>query len=321
MDFQQARTRLYRLSVTLNALVLPGFLTAIAVFGETTGPIAQWPSEFARFFTPGLPANLIEAGLKFPVQTILIALVIGATYWMNRVVKLEDGEHAFQTWLRGPAPLLGMAPPAPPPGPVPPPAPCARIVAGIARFWWLLPVLVLMALPLTTFSDTPKAHSTQGETFGASPERESPCIVACGLRTLGHGETVQVTVAAKRKRNETGLLLARDRTYTARFITSDGWCDGDYVASASGVRFEGGVRYLAKAAEWLRPYPGGDWFQLIGRIERGRDVFPILDQRAPGKPFAFRAPEDGELVLLVNDVIYTNNRGFLTLEIRADPEP
>ena len=319
MDFKQTRTRLYRLSFAINALVAPGFLFAVAEFGETTEPIAQRPVEFARFFTPGLPANLIEAGLKFPVQTIVIALVIGATYWMSRVVKLEEDEHAFQTWQRSPAPLANMAWSARPAGQVPPSAPCARIVAVIARFWWLLPVLVLMALPLATFADTAKTHSTQGETLGVSSKTESSCTGACGFRTLGHGEAVQITLAAKRTRNETGLLLAKGKTYTARFIASDGWCDGDYLASPNGVEFEGWDRYFAKVAAWLRPYPRGDWFQLIGRIERGRNVFPVLDQQDPEKPFEFRAPEDGELVLLVNDVLYANNRGYLTLEIGAGP--
>ena len=93
--------------------------------------------------------------------------------------------------------------------------------------------------------------------------------------------------------------------------------ESNYDAEPHGVEFEGWNRYLAKGVEWLRPYPQGAWFQLIGRIDRGRDVFPILDQQHPGEPFAFRAPEEGELVLLVNDVIYGNNRGFLTVEIRA----
>ena len=66
------------------------------------------------------------------------------------------------------------------------------------------------------------------------------------------------------------------------------------------------------------PYPQGAWFQLIGRIDRGRDVFPIFNQQ--GEPLAFRAPEDGEFVLLVNDVIYGNNGGFLTVEISVDSD-
>ena len=313
MHFERTRTRLYRLSIAINALVLPGFLFAIAAFGSATEPITRWPAEFARFFTPGLPANLIESSLKFPVQTIVLVLVIGAVCWMSRVVKLEEDEHAFQTWLR-----REMVDPPP----IPMPSRTARFIAGAAGIWWLYPILVLLllALPPVSLSDEPKADSAARAPKSASPKPESPCTGACGLRRPGPGEVALVMVVAKRNRNPTGLLLARDGTYTARFIASDGWSDGDYLASPHGVEFEGWTRYLARGTAWLRPYPQG-WFQLIGRIDRGRDVFPILNQDDPAAPFAFRAPDDGELVLLVNDVTYGNNRGFVTVEIGTGSVP
>ena len=314
MDFEKTRKRLYYLSVAMNGLVLPVFLTAVAVLGNATEPVAQWPAEIARFFTPGLPANLVAAGLKFPVQTIMLALVIGAIYWMNRVVKLEDNEQAFQTWLRFRLPQ---------PPPIPGPARTAKIIARIAAFWLLLPVLVLLALALRpgSFSDASEAVTAQSERTGISADTESPRITMCGLRRLGRRETAHITIAAKRERNETGLHLIKGETYTARFIRSTGWRDGDHDAEPHGVEFEGWIWYLAKGVEWLRPYPQGDWFQLIGRIDRGRDVFPILDQQNTRKPFAFRAPENGELVLLVNDVIYCNNSGILTVEVRVGSCP
>ena len=311
VDFEKTRARLYCLSFAINALVLPGFLTAVAVLGTATEPVAQWSTEIARFFTPGLPANLIAAGLKFPVPTIVLAVVVGAICWMNRVVKLEDDEHAFQTWLG-----VGAAMPLVP-------TLTARIIARFAAFWWLLAVLVVLVLAFGPgwFPDASQAAAAQGETMGSSAETQSPCIGACGPRRLARGETIHVTVAARRKRNETGLLLTKGETCTARVIRSKEWRDGDDIAKPRGVEFEGLTRFLAKGVEWLRPYPQGDWFQLIGRIDRGRDVFPILDQRNPGEPFAFRVPEDGELVVLVNDVIYGNNRGFLTVEITVDSDP
>lgn len=298
----------------MNGLVLPVFLTAIVVLGNATEPIAQLFTEIARLFTPGLPANLVAAGLKFPVKTIMLALVIGAIYWMNRVVKLEDDEQAFQTWLR-------FTLPQPPPVPVP--AWTATIIARIAAFWLLLAVLVLLALALRpgSFSDASEAVAAQSERTDISADTESPWTTMCGLRRLGRRETARITIAAKRERNETGLHLIKGETYTARFIRSTGWRDGDHDAEPHGVEFEGWIRYLAKGVEWLRPYPQGDWFQLIGRIDRGRDVFPILDQQYTRKPFVFRAPENGELVLLVNDVIYCNNSGILTIEVRVGSCP
>lgn len=314
MDFEKTRTRLYRLSVAMDGLVLPIFLTAVAVFGTATEPIAQWPVEVARFFIPGLPADLVAAGMKFPAQAIVLALVVGVIYWMNRVVKLEEAEQEFQTWLRF---RLPDSPPSPAP------ASTARFIARIAGTWWLLPVLVLLLLALrpTSFSDASEAGAVQSERKGTPADIESPCIGTCGLRRLGDGEMARITVAARRQRNETRLYLIKGETYTARFIGSAGWRDGDHDAEPHGVEFQGPLRYLTKGMEWLRPYPQGDWFQLIGRIDRGRTVFPILDQQDATKPFVFRAPENGELVLLVNDLIYSNNSGILTVEIRVGSCP
>ena len=316
MDLERTRGRLYRLSFAVNALVLPGFLSTIAVLGTATEPVAHYPVEIARFFTPGLPANLIAAALQFPVQTIVLAVFVAAIFWMNRVVKLEDDEHAFQTWLR----VRVTTPPLPP---MPATTPTTRIIARIAAVWWVLPVLLVLVLVLGPgwLPDASDTAAVQGTKMAASANKQFPCIGACGSRRLARGETVHVTIAAKRVRNQTELLLTRGETYTARFIRCEGWRDGDYVAGPRGVEFEGWIRFLARGVEWLRPYPRGDWFQLIGRIDRGRDVFPILGQRDPEKPFVFRAPKDGELVLLVNDVIYGNNRGLLTVEIGVDPDP
>lgn len=308
--FEKTRTRLYRLSFAINAVVVPGFLTAIALIGATTEPIARWPVELARFFAPGLPANLIAAGLKFPVPTLVLAVVVVAVYWLSRVVKREDDEWAFQTWLyfRPGGPPLHIRP-----------ALSVKMIAGIASLWWLWPVLVLLVLVLLpgSLSAESGSDSDKRATMYESPKPVSSCAGAYGPRRLGSGEAALATVAAKRMRNETGLLLAKGETYSARFIEIHGWYDGDYLAAPRGVEFEGWTRYLARGVEWLRPYPEGDWFQLIGRIDHGRDVFPILDQEDPSRYFEFQAPQDGELVLLVNDVLYGNNRGIMTVEIRA----
>lgn len=314
MNIEKARMRLYYLSFAINALVVPGFLIAIAVFGATTEPIARWPAEFARFFTPGLPANLIATGLKFPVPIFVLAVVIVAISWLSRVMKREHDEQAFQTWLsfyaQRPRPNFC-------------PVPSVRIICGIASFWWLWPILVVLALVFGPLSAEWGSDSAKRATMCESPKPVSAFTGACGPRWLGSGETALATVASKRMRNETGLLLTKGETYLARLIEIHGWCDGDYLATARGVEFEGWTRYLAKGVKWLRPYPEGDWFQLIGRIDRDRDVFPILDQECPSRYFAFRAPDDGELVLLVNDVFYGNNRGIMMVEIRAgtdDPQ-
>lgn len=81
------------------------------------------------------------------------------------------------------------------------------------------------------------------------------------------------------------------------------------------MKFEGVEGFLAGWLEWLRPYPAGGWYQVVGRIDRGYRVFPVLSnqENREMQPFTFTAPADGELVLLVNDLWYSNNAGFMTL--------
>lgn len=307
MDIERTRKRLYRLSVVINGLAL-GFLFAVLCFGGATEPIVQLPAELVQLFAPGLPATLVAAALKFPVRVTLLVVVMVAIFWMNRVVKLEDDEQAFRTWA-------GIPTAAPPKVFVP--SLTARIIAGFAAIWWLVLVVALLALTLLppVPSDSSEAVAARGEEMGVRRETGPPCIRASGPRRLGRNETAEVTVVARRKRNETGLLLQKGGTYKARVIECTGWRDGCYIATPRRVEFEGLTPYWVKGMEWLRPYPQGEWFQLIGRIDHGRVVFPILDQENPWEFSTFQAPEEGELVLLVNDVIYRNNGGFLVVEI------
>lgn len=299
MDFEKTRARLYCASFVMNGLVLPVFVAAVMVLGKATEPVAQLPSDIVRFFAPGLPADLIAAVLSFPVQATILAVVIGAIYWVNCVVKLDDNDQSFQIWNRrlSGSPSMSYR---------------TKVIARIARFWWLLPVLVLLFLILLPRASEPVA--VQCEKTDIVAKEEPRCIEMCGSLRFSHHDIAHITVVANRERNETGLHLTKDEIYTARVIESIDWRDGSHEAKPSGVEF--GWWHPAKLVEWLRPYPGGDWFQLIGRIDQERYVFPVLDQKNTDEPFVFQAPDDGELVLLVNDVIYTNNRGLLTVEIR-----
>ena len=117
--------------------------------------------------------------------------------------------------------------------------------------------------------------------------------------------------------NGTGILLETSAWYTAQHIRSEGWRDKDIRVNPIGFRFCQNARRLSRFwwMEWLRPYPEGEWFEVLGRIDQEMSVFPVLDSCDAEKPWPFRAPQDGELVLLVNDVIYSNNAGVMTLEI------
>ena len=143
-----------------------------------------------------------------------------------------------------------------------------------------------------------------------------------GLCQLDAGETVRVTISANRVRNETGLLLKYNSTYTARYMKRDDWYDGEIEVPPIGFEFRECLLKLPCFwwIEWHRPYPEGLWFQVVGRIDRRHEVFQVLDINDASQHYYFNPPSDGELVLFVNDVIYSNNRGVMTIEIsRLDP--
>ena len=122
-------------------------------------------------------------------------------------------------------------------------------------------------------------------------------------------------MAAKRKRNETGLLLAAGETYTARYVEHHGWKDGSYDAKPTGVDFDCPLDSLAWLVERFRPYPEGAWFQLVGGVHGTCVVFPVLGTEDSSIPNEFTAAADGELLFMVNDVYYRNNSGTMTIEI------
>ena len=156
----------------------------------------------------------------------------------------------------------------------------------------------------------------------ANPDNSQTQSINCndirGLCQLGTGEVQRLTISANRARNETGLILKANEIYTIRNITKDEWRDKNIeVERAEGFEFTKGLLGLPRFwwIKWRRPYPEGRWFQVIGRIDRNHKVFPVLDNMDALKPFPFTPPRDGELVLFVNDVIYSNNHGLMVIEI------
>ena len=147
------------------------------------------------------------------------------------------------------------------------------------------------------------------------------CRNMVSARQLYKGDSVEVMIAASRKRNETGLLLEEGESYTAEYIGHEQWRDGEFGAQPEGVEYDGLARFSAWGMEWLRPYPEGGWFQVVGRIDRSHEVFAVLGTGDASKPHEFVAPEDGELVLLVNDVHYANNGGWMTIRVSRPDGP
>ena len=128
-----------------------------------------------------------------------------------------------------------------------------------------------------------------------------------------------VNVNARQPRNETGVLLKKNSLYSARFVASTAWRDGGKIRpKPKGFEFDSDFFGFTKFwwMRWLRPHSDGQWFQVVGRVDRDPNVFSILDATDASRPYKFTAPMDGELVLQVNDVWYENNGGVMTIELQ-----
>lgn len=317
--FQKTRKRLYWLLVAINLALLDVLISTI-VLGDQVRPLLSWPVDIARVFVPGLGEALVAATMKFPVLGILV-IMAGTTYWASRFVKAEEQEWAIQGWRHSNVFGQNLAP--------------GTTIRIMARVSFLFPVvsfpvlalnilalIVLLCLAIQSIvALLVVSNAVPGQQLELlAPATSTCCIHSSGPRRLGAGEAVEITVVAKQKHNKTGLLLAEGERYSTRYVAHEGWRDGGHVVEPTGVDFEGYLQFLARSIEWLRPYPDGRWFQVIGRVDGEHTVFPVLDARDETKPHEFRAPDDGELLLFVNDVWYRNNSGFMTLNIRRAPD-
>ena len=182
--------------------------------------------------------------------------------------------------------------------------------------WVLVAVFAFLVILDLLYSPVSHAASRLAEpTVGCTDAYD-----LCQLRT---GEKVRVAIRSSLVRNKTRVWLEKDVSYTARYVESDNWRDRERPVGPKGFCFEENPIGLRRFwwMKWMRPYRKGVWFQVVGRIERDRNVFPILDTEYAGELKAFKPPVSGELVLLVNDAIYRNNHGVMTIEIcrcRAD---
>ena len=320
--FEKTRLRLYWLTIVILVVTL-SIVVLAAVLGQAVEPISNIPPKLVGFFTPGLPANLIDIAMKFPYAVFIAVIALIVTLMTSRRIQLDENEYAFQRWRTVFGPLAEGNP-----RPVPKPPLLVKVISHVA--WTVSTILLITAIALvstvlvvgicflcSTCSIPDVLRSDSNQSIAQSYDRTTsgcrPSVVCA--RQLRSGEKVEVIIAASRKRNETGFLLEEGEIYTAKYISHRNWKDGDFEAHLSGVEFEGWNRFAAWGMEWLRPYPEGAWFQIIGRIDRSREVFAVLREGSGSKWGEFEAPEDGELVLLVNDVHYENNSGWMTIEI------
>ena len=138
---------------------------------------------------------------------------------------------------------------------------------------------------------------------------------------LAPGEHKKMKVYSRCRKNWSGVLLEQGVMYEFEIRKEEtrDWCDKT-IPGDEPVGFSRPPQWYLHPLFWWkrsdRPYPEGNWFQLLGSVDNdSQSVFPI----ETGKPF--KSKGTGELHIFVNDAegYYCNNYGSLWLKI-SNPE-
>ena len=312
----KTRANLYALHVVWS------FFTAAMIFLAPVDAIEpifdlRWLPEFISFIIPGLPSNLVDVALRRPMVVGALILTYILIRRASSLVRNARWEYAFQAWQRTPTAGINMLPP-----PIPEPSAFVKLIetisppqklTGNAAIVFALLIVLDMPdcfYPSPSVADQACANSDPGKTTYACADATYPC-------RLETGESVTVTIRSDRVPNETGIILDTHVLYEAQFVEKAEWRDDTREVAPEGFEFEENWVGLPRFwwAKWLRPYPEGLWFQVVGRTKEERDVFPVLGKNNPREPYKFTTDEGGELVLLVNDIRYKNNHGIMKIEI------
>ena len=307
-EFETVRRRLYAMFVICIALILC-FSIIVAIFYSLEATEARLPGWFSAtmgLVLPGLPTRILDFAERHPVAVLIVGIVLYLLRKASQKAKDAAQEYAFQAWRRttnaGRSGTIGPMPPIHPPRWVP----SLMLSVGF---------LVVITVFVGVNTICPQQLGPRANDIG-----ESSCSNgARGDCWLALGETVLVNVNARKPRNETGVLLKKNARYSARFVASTEWRDGDKIRpKPRGFEFDCDLFGFTKFwwMRWLRPHPDGRWFEVVGRVDRDPNVFSILDAIDACRPYKFTAPMDGELVLHVNDVRYENNGGVMTIELQ-----
>ncbi len=264
-------------------------------------PYWPWVGDFIAAIAPGLPPRLARLAGIYPTSS---AVVLGLV-WVSRrgmanlgraqeelVLQRSIGNHAYRIPRR------------------------AKFAASIAKLRWAA-VFVLLAAIVAVLLDVLADVKSEG----GHSERHAQETVAVGCTDvhgnchLAKGESIRITIRSDRV-NDTGVWLEAGAIYTLRLMEHSRWMDDGVASPARGFQFEPnavGIRAFWWA-ERLRPVPDGRWFQVVGRVDRRKPAFRALGD-TPREPYALVPQRDGQLVLMVNDVILRNNTGSMALEL------
>ena len=272
-----------------------------------TVPICPWLGDFFAAIVPGLPPRLAQLAAIYPLPTSVLLFLA----WLLRrgMARLADAqaELMLQQSIRNSVYRILWR---------------AKFAAFMAKLRWPAVVLLLAALTVVSLDVLADEKSEGGRSEKSAQHKPTVgCGKVHGNCRLAEGESVRITIRSDRV-NDTGIWLEAGAIYTLRLLELSDWADADNPSEAQGFHFERNVIGMQRFwwAEWLRPLPDGRWFQLVGRVDRKKPVFPVLG-KDPCTPFAWAPQHDGELVLMVNDVILSNNTGSMTLKLSRTSIP
>ena len=264
-------------------------------------PIWPWLGDFFAAIVPGLPPRLAQLAAIYPCQT---AVLLGLAWLLRRgMARLADAqaELMLQQSIRNSAYRILRR---------------AKFAAFMAKLRWPTVILLLAALTVVSLDVLADEKPEGGRSEKSAQHKPTVgCGKVRGNCRLAEGESVRVTIRSDRV-NGTGIWVEAGAIYTLRLLELSDWADADKPSDAQGFHFERNFIGMQRFwwAEWLRPLRDDRWFQLVGRVDRKKPVFSVLGED-PCTPFAWAPQRDGELVLMVNDVILSNNTGSMTLKL------
>ncbi len=152
-----------------------------------------------------------------------------------------------------------------------------------------------------------KAHRMQGAT---------PTFV------LEEGESKQVMVYARKKYNQSGVLMLAGEKYGFEVDMTQKWYDASIDATVEGWSAEDEDMWIAKelaikASRRFRRIPDAKWFELSAAVGQNDDeLFQVLNHTDEGNPYI--PAKNGEFCPFANDLDnrYGNNLGFVNVTIK-----
>lgn len=301
-DLAFARGRLqWVLICTVLLAVLA--LVPLVFHADSLPTVPQCPAlvDVLSLLVPGLTPRMAQVALTYPLAAFTLSFLVWSMRRGLRHIERAQSELALQQALgNGGYAILRRA----------------KLAAFVGQLWWLAVLLLVIGLTVVVLDISSDAEAEK-EMVAKSYAREGTqsCNTTRGPCRLAEGEQVRIAIRSDRI-NKTGIWLDSDGLYSVGCIAHTNWADDGLSTDHKGYQFRKnllGVR-MYWWAEWLRPLPNVRWFQIVGRVNSRSPAFRV--QRENGcNPCAWTPPHDGELVLMVNDVVLSDNTGIMTLDL------